>query len=91
MRQEYKDQSPWYGIAGYSVALATGTFRMYNNKHWFSDVVAGAGIGILSTKLAYWVYPSIKRTLFKDKPGKTIIVPTYQNNTLGATIVVNLK
>lgn len=91
MRQEYKDQSPWYGIAGYSVAAATGAFRMYNNKHWFSDVVAGAGIGILSTKLAYWVYPSIKRSLFKEKTSNTIIVPTYQNNTFGATVVMNLQ
>ena len=55
MRQEYKDVSPWYGIAGYAVATTTGILRLYNNKHWVRDVVAGAGFGILSTKLAYWI------------------------------------
>jgi membrane-associated phospholipid phosphatase len=33
LRQEYKDISPWYGIAGYVAAIATGYLRIYNNKH----------------------------------------------------------
>ena len=68
MRQEYKAVSPLYGIAGYAVAATTGVLRIYNNKHWVSDVIAGAGFGILSTKLAYWIYPSIKKKYFKAKP-----------------------
>ena len=44
MYREYKDQSIWYGIEGYAVATATGLFRMYNDRHWLTDVVAGAGI-----------------------------------------------
>ena len=42
--QEYKDVSIWYGISGYLVATGTGFLRMHNNKHWFTDVVTGAGI-----------------------------------------------
>ncbi len=64
--QEYKDVSVWYGISGYVVATGTGFLRMTNNKHWLSDVAAGAGIGILSTKIAYWVHPFFQRTIFKD-------------------------
>jgi len=60
LRREYQDISPWYGIGGYAVAIGTGVLRMYNNKHWFSDVVAGAGIGIASTTFAYWIYDKIK-------------------------------
>ncbi|MCK5702418.1 MAG: phosphatase PAP2 family protein, partial [Cyclobacteriaceae bacterium] len=45
LHMEYKDQSIWYGIAGYSIATATGVLRMLNNKHWMSDVLVGAGIG----------------------------------------------
>ncbi|MCO4293332.1 phosphatase PAP2 family protein [Solitalea sp. MAHUQ-68] len=90
LRQEYKDQSMWYGIAGYGVATATGVLRMYNNKHWFSDVVAGAGIGILSTEMAYWVYPPIKRVLFKDKSPKALVAPTYYDKTIGLSLVVKL-
>jgi hypothetical protein len=67
LRQEYKDVSPWYGIAGYTVATATGILRMYNNKHWFRDVVAGAGFGILSTMLAYKLEPIIARKIFHQE------------------------
>jgi membrane-associated phospholipid phosphatase len=91
MRQEYKEVSPWYGIAGYAAATATGILRLYNNKHWVGDVIAGAGFGVLSTKLAYWLYPAIKRKLFKDKPMNTMIMPFYQNRTTGISVVYNLN
>lgn len=82
IRQEYKDVSPWYGIAGYAVATTTGIFRMYNNKHWFSDVVAGVGFGIISTKLAYITYPYLKRKFCHNRPMKFMLTPTYQNRSL---------
>ena len=56
-------RSPWYSIAGYSIATATGVMRVLNNRHWVSDVLSGAGIGILSTELAY----GICDLLFKEK------------------------
>lgn len=65
--QEYKDRSVWYGIAGYTCAAATGYFRMYNNRHSLADVLAGAGIGILSTKVAYFSYGKIKNMLTKNR------------------------
>ena len=37
--------------------------RVLNNRHWISDVLSGAGIGILSTELAY----GICDLLFKEK------------------------
>ena len=67
LRMEYKEVSPWYGIAGYIVATATGALRVYNNRHWLSDVVAGAGFGILSTKLAYIIYHPLQKKLFKNR------------------------
>jgi hypothetical protein len=60
LRMEYKDVSPWYGVGGYMVAAATGTLRVLNNRHWVSDVVAGAGFGILSAKLSYLVFNTVK-------------------------------
>ena len=89
--QEYKDVSLWYGIAGYTMAAATGYLRMYNDKHWFSDIVAGAGIGILSTKVAYCMYPAIKRKFFKNKPMNTMIMPFYQKGGGGLSLVYNYK
>lgn len=48
-------RSPWYSVGGYAVATATGVMRVLNNRHWISDVVAGAGIGIMSTELGYFL------------------------------------
>ncbi|WP_167341959.1 phosphatase PAP2 family protein [Nonlabens sp. SY33080] len=67
LHQEYGHRSIWFSIGGYSIATLTGFLRIYNDKHWFNDVLAGAGIGILSTKLGYWLYPMIKNIIFKDK------------------------
>lgn len=44
----------WYGIGAYTIATGVGFLRMYNGRHWFHDVVAGAGIGILSARVGEW-------------------------------------
>lgn len=63
LRREYWNVSPWIGVGGYTVAAFTGFFRMYNNRHWFTDVLAGAGIGILSVQVGYWLYPCTSRLI----------------------------
>ena len=65
--QEYNHKSKWLASSGYLIAATTGYLRMYNNKHWFSDVVAGAGIGILSTKITYWLLPKIMSKINRPK------------------------
>jgi len=84
LAQEYSEKSPVYTVIGYSIAVTTGIFRMYNRDHWFSDVVAGAGVGVLSTKASYLIYPYIRNWLtHKDKRGRsTMLMPTYQDGTL---------
>ena len=92
LAQEYGDKSPWYTITGYTFAVTTGIFRMANRDHWFSDVVAGAGFGILSTKAAYLVYPYIRNALtHTDKKGrKAMLMPTYQDGTPGLSFAMQL-
>ena len=53
MHEELKHKSSWYSIGAFSVATVVGGYRMLNNRHWISDVLAGAAIGIFSTKIAY--------------------------------------
>lgn len=57
LRREYGKQYPGIAIAGYTVATGVGIMRMYNNRHWASDVLAGAGVGILSASIMYWLAP----------------------------------
>lgn len=88
--QEYSDVSIWYGISGYLVATGTGIFRIYNDKHWLTDVVAGAGIGILSTKIAYWLFPYIDKHIFKSKKNidTAMVAPFYNGKQMGLGMVV---
>lgn len=56
-------RSPWYSVAGYGVATATGVMRVLNNRHWVSDILSGAGIGILCGELGY----ALSDVIFKKK------------------------
>jgi len=90
MYREYKDTNFWLGVSGYSLAIFTGVYRMLNDKHWFSDVIAGAGIGILSTEASYWLYPKINKLLSgKNKNSSVMMMPFYQNKTAGIGLVKN--
>ncbi len=53
LAEEYKDKIKWMPYLGYGIASSVGILRMANNRHYISDVLVGAGIGILSMKLAY--------------------------------------
>lgn len=43
---------PWATVGLYGMATAVGWSRINDNKHWLSDVAAGAIVGITSAKLA---------------------------------------
>ncbi|GAA4376538.1 hypothetical protein GCM10023186_10510 [Hymenobacter koreensis] len=100
MHKEYGHRSGWYTAAGYSMAVATGALRIAKDNHWFSDVLAGAGVGILSTELVYLAYPGIKRTTQRAwqrlRPGRpdlssqALVLPFYAQGAAGATLIVHL-
>jgi membrane-associated phospholipid phosphatase len=43
---------PWASVGLYGMASAVAWSRVNDNRHWFSDVAAGALVGITSAKLA---------------------------------------
>lgn len=86
MFREYKDSNFLLSISGYSFAVFTGVYRALNDKHWVGDIVAGAGFGILSTELAYWLYPKIS-SVFSGKNNNTMVMPFYQNKSFGIGLV----
>lgn len=63
LHKEYGWRSPWFSIGGYTAAAVTGVSRIMNNRHWLSDVAAGAAIGIGSVHLGYFLGDLI----FKEK------------------------
>jgi len=77
MRIEYGNV---IGAAGYAVATGVGFLRLYNNRHWYNDILAGAGIGILCARVGYWLLPFEKELFgFKDTQKYAVIAPFYQH------------
>lgn len=80
VRMEYKDASLWYGVGAYAIACGVGFLRLYNERHWCNDVLAGAGIGILSARVGYWLLP-FERKLFrldrKKRAVNIVVCPYY--------------
>ncbi|MCC3158675.1 phosphatase PAP2 family protein [Hymenobacter sp. 15J16-1T3B] len=82
---EFRDKSQWYGIGAYTIATGVGALRMLNNRHWQSDVFAGAGIGILSAHLGYLAHRN--RWGRKPLPGKYGVGPLLYPGATGLTVV----
>ncbi len=70
---EFSETAPLVAYSGYAFAVTTGTFRMLNNKHWFSDVLVGAGIGIAVTRLVYYFEPLKNFNPFKKAEGVALV------------------
>ena len=73
LHKEYGMKSPWYSIGGYTLAGLTGVTRQLNNRHWISDVLVGAGIGILSADLGYF----LSDLIFKPQAATRKNTPDY--------------
>ncbi|MBN9312359.1 MAG: phosphatase PAP2 family protein [Chryseobacterium sp.] len=90
MFREYQDENIWLSLSGYPIAVFTGVYRILNDKHWVGDVVAGAGIGILSTEVAYWLFPKVSKLFSKDhSKNSALVYPFYQNKTMGLGLSLN--
>jgi membrane-associated phospholipid phosphatase len=79
MAKEFGDKSVWYSIGAYSAATATAALRILNNKHWISDVLMGAGIGIFSTNLAYATH----QYRWGKMPENFTLSPTFNDKSKG--------
>ncbi|UOQ72298.1 phosphatase PAP2 family protein [Hymenobacter cellulosilyticus] len=77
LHEQYGKTNPWISVGGYAVATATGTMRVLHNRHWVTDVVAGAGIGFLSAEAVWHLYPALTRLLPAKLAQKCLLVPTY--------------
>lgn len=88
MFREYRDVSPWIGVGGYLMAGATGVFRIMSDAHWFSDVMMGAGIGLLSAEIGYMMLP-VWHSLFgiKDSGKQMAAVPMITSKSIGLGFV----
>ena len=52
-----------WGAGAYAVATAVAAMRWYNDRHWLSDLLAGAGLGILSAHVGGWLLEPVREAL----------------------------
>ncbi len=79
---EFNETHPLIAYSGFLFSTTTGAFRIINNKHWLSDVLMGAGIGILVTNLVYHFEPLKNFNPFKNDK-RTTLLPYIDNNEVG--------
>lgn len=79
LRKEYGATHPWIAVGGYAAATAVGALRIIKNRHWISDVLMGAGTGILSVNLVYLTHQN-KWPLWKKK---IQVTPAFSGNCVG--------
>jgi membrane-associated phospholipid phosphatase len=70
--------SRWVPPVAYGVATLVGLSRINDNKHWASDVLAGATLGYLSGKATYWGYQHLKGHLPKQR---ILLTPGWQSGS----------
>lgn len=76
-----------WGAGAYALATGIAFMRLHNNRHWFSDTLAGAGVGILCAHIGEWlVEPTMK--LFKCD---VAVVPSVDpfTGSYGAALAFN--
>lgn len=78
--KEFGKQHVWLKWLGYSMATTTGICRVLKDKHWISDVLIGAGIGILSVDLTYYVFDRLSSK-------ELVVSPMAGNNQYGFNLV----
>ena len=77
---QFRD-SKWIPVAAYSVAGLAGLSRIYDNKHWLTDVVAGATIGTLIGNLVS----------HRTSNSRLTVVPFGNGNFQGVRLAYTLK
>lgn len=86
---EYGERYPWMTPVSYGLASLTGLGRILNNRHWIGDVITGAGLGILSAHVGYWVsdllFGGSKRRLILEQVAPKTRLRLYAPLTLSAT------
>jgi membrane-associated phospholipid phosphatase len=79
----------WLPVAGYAAAVFVGYSRIARNRHWFSDVLCGAAVGVLSAQAAWLLYPYLHKAIFSaGKDYAFVIMPIASPQHTGASVAL---
>ena len=89
VREEYGNV---YGACAYTVATGVAVLRLYNDRHWLNDIIAGAGVGILSARVGYWLLPWERKMFGMGKSKAAVaVLPSYDygNKSFGVAMAAS--
>lgn len=78
---ELANTSPWYPLGAYAFAAGIGAQRVLANRHLPSDVMAGAGIGMLAAEFGYF----IGSLMWPSERANSVITDPYNSTYLGVS------
>jgi membrane-associated phospholipid phosphatase len=78
---EYR-HTVWVPVLAYALATGTAVSRVYDNKHWATDVVMGSALGFVTGRFMW------KQCLKGDK--RLTILPSAGVNTASLTFIIRL-
>jgi hypothetical protein len=74
--------SPWISAGGYLTASYVGYARVARNRHWISDVLMGAAVGIIMTNATYWAYDGVMKIF----PKNLTVLPIIDSKQTGLNL-----
>ncbi|MDR1763964.1 MAG: phosphatase PAP2 family protein [Dysgonamonadaceae bacterium] len=88
--REFKDSNVWLAYSGYAVGATTAVLRVAHDRHWVCDVLAGAGIAIISTETAYLIYQPVRNFLVerfgRGLASQAAVAPAVYPDGLGISL-----
>jgi membrane-associated phospholipid phosphatase len=89
LHKEFGKARPYISVLGYLTASTVGVLRIMNDRHWASDVLVGAGIGILSTNVAYLTHryrPHRRHAMLS----RALVTPTWSRHAPGLSVSLRI-
>jgi membrane-associated phospholipid phosphatase len=85
LHDQFGQHHPLISISGFATATLVGVMRVLNNRHWTSDVLAGAGYGMLSWQIVSLTH---KGRFFKNNSNRLSVMPVSTGkNYIGVNAV----
>lgn len=84
--EEFNEDYPIFSYSGYFLTTTVASLRVINNRHWFSDILVGSGLGILVTRLVYYYEPFKEWNPFKEYK-KVSFYPQLEGDKLSINLM----
>lgn len=72
----------WVPVLSYTLATGTAVSRLYDNKHWASDVIIGSALGFVTGRFMW------KQS--RKGNNRVVVIPSAGVNTASVTFIIRL-